>query len=323
MSDPVLLQGREGRWQWPWALAGTLLTFVLIAILSRSGDLLANLAVRKDWMDRGLLDLTLDPDQPITFAVVAVSAAPLLLCPLIILRYLHRVPWRRAFAYRGDFDWSLFVKGALAMLLVSAAGSMVGALASPGEFELEPRGFDHVPWALLGVVVVFLAALGEEVVFKGYLLRVWGAVIPARWPLVAVLVVFFTYLHVGNADLGDRAFGLFYFAMTEVVWFAVFLRTQNLAASAGLHTMNNVWDTLFVARAPDQATTLALIVQTDPGTEEGFGRLVELQAHAFEIAQLALVLALLLWRPSPFYLPAASANPPDSGDDRPRPYTWG
>jgi membrane protease YdiL (CAAX protease family) len=323
-SDPVLLQGREGRWQWRWAVGGTLLTIALIGVLSRPADLLASLAESHDWMDRGLLDLTLDPEQPFTFANVAISSVPLLLCPLIVLQFVHRVPWRRAFAYRGDFDWPLFLRTALAMLLVSALASLVAALSAPDEFELESRGLDHVPWALLGLGVVFLAALGEEVLFKGYLLRVWGAVFPARWPLVLILVVLFTYLHAGNADLGgDRAFGLFYFAMTEVVWFSVYLRTQNLAASAGLHFMNNAWDTLFVARAPDQATSLALIVQTDPLGAGGPTRLLDLHAHAFEVMQLALVVALLYWRPSPFYLPAATAHPPDLDDDGARPYTWG
>jgi membrane protease YdiL (CAAX protease family) len=233
------------------------------------------------------------------------------------------VSWRRAFAYRGYFDWPLFVKAALALLLVSTVANLLTALSAPDEFELEPRDLDHLPWALLGLAVVFVAALGEEVLFKGYLLRVWGAVFPVRWPLVAVLVILFTYLHVGNADLSeDRKFNLFYFAMTEVVWFAVYLRTQNLAASAGLHWMNNAWDTLFVARAPDQATTLALVVQIDSSTGAGGGRLVDLQAHAFEIAQLALLLALLFWRRSPFYLQEARARPPGPTGAGPWPPTY-
>jgi membrane protease YdiL (CAAX protease family) len=305
-SDPVLLQGREGRWEWPWAVAGTVLTFALIIVLLRPADLLAALAVKRDWMDRGLVDLTLDPEQPFTFANVAIAAAPLLLCPLIVLQYLHRVPWRRAFAYWGDFDWSLFLKASAALLLVSIVANLFIGLSGSETFELEPRGLEHVPWALLGLGAVFIAALAEEVLFKGYLLRVWGAVFPARWPVVVVLVMVFTYFHLGNADLGgDRGFNLFYFAMTEVVWYSVFLRTQNLAASAGLHWMNNAWDTLFVARAPDQATTLALVVQT----EQGFSRMSDLQSHAFEITQLVLVLALLLWPRSPFYLPKAPARP--------------
>ena len=309
-GDPVLLQAREGRWTWPWAVAGTLLTLALIWILTRLGGFFEGFAERHRWMARGLLDLTLDPRQPFTFANVAVSALPYLVVPLVVLRYLHRVPWQRAFAYRGHFDWSLFVKGALALLLVSSFANMLAAFATPDEFILQPRGFGHVPWALLGLVPIFLASLGEEVLFKGYLLRVWGAVVPARWPLVALLVIVFTALHAGNTDLSQgRAFNLFYFAWTEVVWFVVFLRTQNLAASAGLHWMNNVWDSLFVARAPDQATSLAFVVQTDPLAAVESSSLLDPFAHAPEILQLGLLLALLLWRRSPFYLPEASASP--------------
>ena len=34
VPDPVLLQGREGRWRWPWAMMGLLLTALLFVLLS-------------------------------------------------------------------------------------------------------------------------------------------------------------------------------------------------------------------------------------------------------------------------------------------------
>jgi membrane protease YdiL (CAAX protease family) len=308
LNDPVLLQGREGRWTWPWVLVGTLAA--LVVVLAPISGSLEGFAEERQWIAKGILDLTLDPEQPFTFAIVTIAALPLLLCPLLLLQFLHRVPWRRAFAYRGSFDWPLFARSALALLLVFILVNLLAAASAPDEFRLQPRGLGHVPWALLGMIAVFAGALGEDVLFKGYLFRVWGALVPARWPVVAVVVVVFTALHVGNTDLGeDRAFSLFYFALTEVVWFFAFLRTQNLAAPAGLHWMNNVWDTLFVAKAPGQATTLALVVQTDPaGGAEG-SRLLDPLAHVSEALPLALLLALLLWPRSPFYLKEASAGP--------------
>src|SRR5262245_39828917 len=200
-SDPVLLQAREGRWTWPWAVAGTLLTIALIWVLTKLGGSFDRFAERQHWIARGLLDLTLDPRQPFTFASVGIGALPLLVAPLIVLQYFHGVPWRRAFAYRGNFDWALFVRGALALLVVSTLANVFAVAMAPDEFILQPRGLGHVPWALVGLVAIFLAAMGEEVLFKGYLLRVWGAVIPARRPLVVLLVIVFTSLHLGNTDL--------------------------------------------------------------------------------------------------------------------------
>src|SRR5262245_16089104 len=134
VSDPVLLQGREGRWTWPWAVAGTLLTLALIWILTKFGGQLENFAERQHWTARGLLDLTLDPRQPFTFASVAMAALPSIVGPLVVLQYFHRVPWRRAFAYRGHFDWSHFVKAALALLLVSSLFNLFAAFLAPDEF---------------------------------------------------------------------------------------------------------------------------------------------------------------------------------------------
>jgi hypothetical protein len=160
------------------------------------------------------------------------------------------------------------------------------------------------------MLAIYAQSLGEEVLFKGYLLRVLGAVLPFRWLVVLPLVVAFTALHIGNTDLKrDPVFSLFYFALGEVIAFAIFLRTQNLAASAGMHWMNNVWSSLLVASAPDQSTTLALVVKTDPTLADGQSGLLDPAAHAGEIAQLALLLALLFWRRSPFYLPETPARP--------------
>src|SRR5688572_12275663 len=172
MSDPLLLQGREGRWTWPWAVAGTLLTLALIWILAKVGGLLDNFAESHLWIARGLLDLTLDPRQPFTFANVAIAALPSLVVPFVVLQHFHSVPWRRPFAFRGHFDWSQFVKAALALLLVSTPINLCAVFMAPDEFILQRRGLGHVPWALLGLVAIFLASLGEDVLFKGYLFRV-------------------------------------------------------------------------------------------------------------------------------------------------------
>jgi membrane protease YdiL (CAAX protease family) len=308
-SDPVLLQGREGRWQWPWALAGTLITLALVTVLARPVELLEGLAEKRHWIARDLLELTLDPKQPFTFADVAIAALPYIFCPLLVLVCVHGVSWRRAFAYRGTFDWSLFLKAALAFLLVGGLAELPAVLSEPQDFALQPRGLDFLPWALLGMVAIYAQSLGEEVLFKGYLLRVLGAVFPFRWLVVLPLVAAFTALHIGNTDLKrDPVFSLFYFALGEVIAFAIFLRTQNLAACAGVHWMNNVWSSLLVASAPDQSTTLALVVKTDPTLADGQSSLLDPAAHAVEIAHLALLLALLFWRRSPFYLPVAPAR---------------
>jgi hypothetical protein len=102
-----------------------------------------------------------------------------------------------------------------------------------------------------------------------------------------------------------------YFTAAEVVAFVVLFRTQNLAAAAGLHWMNNVFATL-APTVPGQPTVLALAVYTDPVYAAGGSRLFDPATHAAGVAGFALLLVMLMWRRSPFYL-AQAPQPAPSG----------
>src|SRR6185436_19209077 len=53
VRDPVLLQGREGRWHWPWAINGLLLTALLFVLLSIGVIVFEDVAVRQNWVRGG------------------------------------------------------------------------------------------------------------------------------------------------------------------------------------------------------------------------------------------------------------------------------
>lgn len=103
---------------------------------------------------------------------------------------------------------------------------------------------------------------------------------------------------------------MIYFVVGEVIAFAVFFRTQNLAASAGLHWMNNVL-ALLMPTVPGQPTILGLVIYTDPVYVAGGSRLFDPLTHAAGIVGVALLLTMFFWRRSPFHLaPAGDAVRP-------------
>ena len=306
--DPVLLQGREGRWRWPWVVSGVLLTALIFSALSLGVFAFEDLATARNWITGGFPDnvLPLDPAQPITYLDVLFASLAFLIPPLLVLPIVHGVPWRRAFAYPGvGFRWSQFWRAALALLVVSLLGLAVGYATEPTEYSF-PRPQAAI-WIVLAVAVIFVQSLGEEVLFRGYLLRAWGAVLPFRLPVTAAILALFVTAHLDNDDLKrDLLLNAAYFAVGEAVAYAVLFRTQNLAASAGLHWMNNVV-ALLMPSVPGQPTALALAVYTDPVYMADGSRLLDPLTHAAEIASLALLVAMLFWRRSPFYLRAPSA----------------
>jgi membrane protease YdiL (CAAX protease family) len=306
--DPMLLAGREGRWRWPWAVLGLLLTALLFALLALAVIALEELAVRKRWVSDGFPQnvFPLDPAQPITYADVLMASLPFLIAPLAALPLAHGVSWRRAFSISGvGFRWVQFWRAALALLIVGLLAHVLGYGLEPQQYHFPARTSAHALWMVLALGVIFVQSLGEEVLFRGYLLRVWGAVLPLRLPVTAGVIALFVTGHAWNEDLQrDPLLNVVYFIVGEVVAYAVLFRTRNLAASAGLHWMNNVV-ALLLPTVPGQPTTLAFAVYTDPVYAAGGSRLLDPLTHAAGLVGVLLLLAMLLWPRSPFYLAPA------------------
>jgi membrane protease YdiL (CAAX protease family) len=325
--DPVLLQGREGRWRWPWAINGLLLTALLFVLLSFVVIFFEDVAVRQNWVRGGFPQnvFPLDPAQPITYVDVLIASLPFLLAPLIALPLAHGVSWRRAFSYGVGFQWGQFWRAALALLLLAMLALMLGYALEPQQYQFPARSLGHALWIALALGVIFVQSLGEEVLFRGYLLRAWGAVIPFRLPVTAAVIAIFVTGHLWNEDLQrDLLLNVIYFVVGEIIAYAVLFRTQNLAASAGLHWMNNVL-ALVTPTVPGQPTVLGLAIYTDPVYVAGGSRLFDPLTHTAGIVGVALLLTMLFWRRSPFYLappapgettaPAAEPSKPSSTSD--------
>src|SRR5262249_57358467 len=107
--------------------------------------------------------------------------------------------------------------------------------------------------------------LAEEILFRGYLLRIWGAVVPFRLLTTSAVMAAFISLHFPNTDFKtDFCFNLIDFVLTQAVWCFAWFRTQSTAASAGLHWANNVMSFFIIATVPGQSTSMALASFTDP-----------------------------------------------------------
>jgi membrane protease YdiL (CAAX protease family) len=190
----------------------------------------------------------------------------------------------------------------MALMICSLLGVVASYLLEPKQFRFPAHDRAILLWIALALGVILVQSLGEEVLFRGYLLRVWGAVVPYRIPVTAGVIAVFVAGHLGNEDIKrDLLLNVTYFVAIEVISYALLFRTQNLAASAGLHWMNNVV-ALLAPTVPGQPTALALAVYTDPVYMAGGSRLLDPVTHAGTFAGVVILLVLLLWRRSPFYL---------------------
>jgi membrane protease YdiL (CAAX protease family) len=314
--DPVLLLGREGRWRWPWVLAGMAAAVLLFLVLSFAPATLEEVALEQGWITSRFSSVAVfpfEPARPLSYLFDLLIWLPLILSPLIVLRIVHGVSWRRAFSYGSGFRWLEFLRAAVALLVVLGLGAALTYFLEPQQHEARWPGISLLPWIALGLGAVFVQTLAEDTLFLCYLHRTWAAVLPVRLPVAALVTTVFILGHLGNTDVQrDVLLAVVGFVTMTLVSIAVLLRTQNLAASAGLHWANNAF-ILLRPGAPEEVTPLALVVYTDPVYAAGGSYLYDTVTWALTVAAPALLLLLLLWSRSPFYLAAA----PVSGVGRP------
>jgi membrane protease YdiL (CAAX protease family) len=302
--DPFLLSCRVGRWRWPWAVAGTALTLALIiAIGFVTEPLEIRLAAAYGAASPGTDLLPGRPDTFLSFVLFALSVS---LAPALVAIAVHGLDPRRLLGPGGRFDWNDFAKGAAALIIVMGLGVVVALFREPENLAWTGRGLADLPWLALALPVILFQSFSEEYLFKGYLVRVWGAVVPIRSLIVVAVAALFSAAHAINTDVAqDLAFNLGVFFILELFTLAVYLRTESLAGVTGLHWMNNVWAMCVMATSPGQSTELALAVYRDPILSSGASRLTEPWAYLEVAAALALLAVMLFWRRSPLYIEPA------------------
>lgn len=328
VRDPVLLAERRGRWSWPWALGGTLLGMVLVLLLIQQGDALQlwlaiRTATRTLYLAAQEANVILLPGNPYTFLTLGLFGLSLMASAMVLMAF-HGRSLRDVWRLHGGGGTRLFLKAAGAFLLIALVGYAIEAWRMPSSFRLR-SDFGAIYWLSLaaGIVVIALQTLGEEMIFRGYLLRVLGAVLPLRLVVVGLLVLGFTLLHTLNSDFRtDFAFNFIWFVATEVLYYWLLFRTGSITATWGLHFANNVVSMMLVVTVPGSVPDMGLVVYTDPVLAAGGSRLAAPTAYLEMIVGLALIVGLLAWQRSPFYtapapLPVLPSPPPVPDVDAP------
>lgn len=298
-TDPVLLDERQGRWWLRWAIIGTLLAMV--------GFLLVNFVIA---FTIGVIEgfrgvplfaegAPVDAQKWIDYLGLGLGFS----IPVILLARLHGRSWTFAFCYARPFVWEHFWKAAAPTFLAMLALTIVCG-ATPNAIEAD------LLWLVpLAVAIVLLQTLGEELAFHGYLVRIWGAVVPNRIVVCAAVSAVFVAGHLVH-DAATNLFVAIFHSLTQITVLWMLFRTRSLAGTWGMHFGHNLVALILVpALFASQVEPMAINGLADVAVISGFAMLMAAMWSA-------IIVSLVAWRRSFFYIapagPAAAALPAET-----------
>jgi membrane protease YdiL (CAAX protease family) len=305
-AKSLLLSFRTGRWRWYWAILASA-AGALLAVLG----IIGSAVVTAGWEESAPSDALLRPGQAFDYVIVLVVWALLALAALVALRVIKGDPVRCAFTATGAFPAADFAKSAAALLLVYGAAGAATYAFTPQDFRWPERAPEFYGWLVLGLAVILVQSAAEEIFFRGFLLRVWGAVIPYPVIVCGLLMALFISIHIPNPDMQrDLYMGLSVFIGGEALAYAALLRTKTLAASMGLHWANNIFAILFLATIPLSDGAAAVFVYNDPVYLAGGTRALDPISHATHLGALVGLVVLLFYKGSPLCLSRRAVQVP-------------
>ena len=217
------------------ALTGVMLAAT--AITARGGDICWTEAIGRlmagDRPDRALTSYIFE------LAVVGASSIAAAMAFTAVSARRAGRPLRSFLTIAPRFRWRHALVGLLVFLPVVAAEIWLGGLAkgaSPGPLATPgASGLDRLAYGAAALVFLWLAALAEELLFRGWLLQQTHALTRRLLVVIAVNAALFTLAH-GDLSLGGL---LTRFAM-GAGWAWVVLRLDGVEFTAGAHLANNL-----------------------------------------------------------------------------------
>jgi membrane protease YdiL (CAAX protease family) len=231
LTGAALLYAPNGALRAPWKIVAFLATTVVCAVIAAA---------------------ILSPLQPLLAATgVPLIANSIIMCAaaggatLTILRTIDRRPWGDLWLGRRAAKPRRWIEGFFLGLLAIGVPSTM--LIASGWLAVEP----HQPGSWTGAALrlstlLLLAALAEELLFRGYLLAVLRQAL--GWiPALALTSVAFGYVHIGNPGSSIRALALV--SLAGVFLGAVVVVTRSLYAAWMAHFAWN-WTMAVVLHIP-------------------------------------------------------------------------
>lgn len=248
-SMSFLELGNSGKSAWWRYLVGLIVILVVYTMLSTVGFILilviANGGKVPKMDDYGRAQ---GMDPFIDYVALNLSFILMILLTYLVMRFFLARPLSSLITPARTISVKRVAVGFMCWLLVNAGSALIGFLLFPESFKYSlesPQFFYYAPIVLL---LTPIQCLGEELLFRGYMLQFIGKAIKSHWVLSTVNGLLFMLPHLMNPEMSgpDPIPIALSYALIGFFLSLVTLRTNSLEAAIGAHTANNLFGALIV-----------------------------------------------------------------------------
>jgi membrane protease YdiL (CAAX protease family) len=171
----------------------------------------------------------------------------------------------------GKVRWGRFFVSGTVWMILSAFYLFFYLKLDPANFTLNNKTASLIILSVVSVLFIPFQAAFEEVLFRGYLMQGFAALVKNRWFPIIMTSILFGLMHAFNPEV--KEFGFFTMIPQYVVFGMIFgivtVLDDGIEAAMGAHTANNIFLCIMVTNRSSALQTQALYEQFNihPWTE--------------------------------------------------------
>jgi membrane protease YdiL (CAAX protease family) len=171
----------------------------------------------------------------------------------------------------GKFRWNRFFISGSVWLILSALYLFIYIKVDPSNFTLQNTSGTLLLLIIISLIFIPFQAAFEEVLFRGYLMQGFTALVKNRWFPLLMTSVLFGLMHAFNPEV--EAFGFFtmmpQYILLGLMFGIITILDDGIEASMGAHAANNIFLCIMVTNKSSALQTPAVYEQINiyPWTE--------------------------------------------------------
>ncbi len=175
------------------------------------------------------------------------------------------MPGHSALSLNGTskFRWNRFFISLLIWLGLSALYFIFYLKLDPENFTLNNKSFSLIILAIISIVFIPFQAAFEEVLFRGYLMQGFTAILGKRWFPLIMTSILFALLHGLNPEVKEYGFLTMMpqYILFGLIFGIITILDDGVEAAIGAHTANNAFLCIMVTSKSSALQTAALYEQ--------------------------------------------------------------